>query len=328
MNHKPLAIVLGEPYSTFQEIILKSLKNKKISKFKRPLLFIGCSGLFKKQMLNLNYSYKINIIKLNELKKIKVNKKTINFIDINFKYKKIFDKISSKSNNYINKSFSVALNLLKQKKVFGMINGPVSKKHFLEKKFLGVTEYLKDKTNKNYNPVMLIYNPKLSVSPITTHLPIKQVAKKINKKNIISNVIEINKFYKQKLKKKPSISILGLNPHCETVSKFSEEEKIIIPAIKILLKKKINIDGPFPADTFFFKRNINKYDVVVGMYHDQVLVPIKTLFNFNAINITLGLPFIRVSPDHGTNNKMIGLNKSDYNSFITAINFFKKINAN
>ena len=328
MNHKPLAIVLGEPYSTFQEIIFKSLKNKKILKFKRPLLFIGCADLFKKQMLNLNYSYKINIIKLDELKKIKKNKKIINFIDIDFKYKKIFDKISSKSNSYINKSFSVALNLLKEKKVFGMINGPISKKHFLKKNYLGITEYLKVKTNKNYKPVMLIYNPILSVSPITTHLPIKDVAKKINKKDIISNVIAINKFYKKKLKKKPAIGILGLNPHCETVSKFSEEEKIIIPSIRNLIKKKVNIEGPFPADTFFLKRNINKYDVVIGMYHDQVLTPIKTLFNFNAINITLGLPFLRVSPDHGTNNKMIGLNKSDNSSFITAIDFFKKINAN
>ena len=93
---------------------------------------------------------------------------------------------------------------------------------------------------------------------------------------------------------------------------------------KKLNKKKVNIEGPFPADTFF-KRNINKYDVVIGMYHDQVLTPIKTLFNFNAINITLGLPFIRVSPDHGTNNKMIGLKKSDNSSFITAIDFLKKL---
>ena len=145
-------------------------------------------------MLKLSYSYKINIIKLNELKKIKKNKNIINFIDINFKYKKIFDKISSKSNSYINNSFSVALKLLKERKVFGMINGPISKKHFLKKNYLGITEYLKVKANKNYKPVMLIYNPILSVSPITTHLPIKDVAKKINKKDIISNVIAINKF--------------------------------------------------------------------------------------------------------------------------------------
>ena len=119
-----------------------------------------------------------------------------------------------------------------------MIKGPVSKKYLLKKKFIGVNEYLKDKAGKNYNSVMLIYNPKISVSPITTHLPIKLVAKKISKKNIVSNVIEINKFYKKKLKKKPLIGILGLNPHCETVSKFSEEERIILPSIRALLKKK------------------------------------------------------------------------------------------
>ena len=101
-----------------------------------------------------------------------------------------------------------------------------------------------------------------------------------------------------------------------------------MPAINFLKKKKYKVSGPHSADTFFLNKNLTNYDVVIGMYHDQVLTPIKTLFNFNAINITLGLPFIRVSPDHGTNNKMIGLNKSDNNSFVAAINFFKKINAN
>ena len=87
--------------------------------------------------------------------------------------------------------------------------------------------------------------------------------------------------------------MLGLNPHCETVDNFSEEEKIIIPSIKYLKKKKIIIEGPFSADTFFLKKNIEKFDVVVGMYHDQVLTPIKTIYNFEAINITVGLPFVQ-----------------------------------
>ena len=327
MNYKPLAIILGEPYNTFQEIILKSLKNKKILKYKKPFLFIGSVDLFKKQMKSLNYSYKFNLVNSNKLEKIKLNKNTLNFIDVKFKHKKIFDKISYRSKNYIKNSFEVALNLLKKNKVSGMINGPVSKKHFLKKNFLGITEYLKKHAGNKFNSVMLIYNPKISVSPITTHLPIKDVAKNINKKKIISNIVEINKFYRQKLKKKPLIGVLGLNPHCETISKFSEEENIIKPSIKTLKKKKIAVEGPFSADTFFMKKNIDKYDVVVGMYHDQVLVPIKTLFNFNAINITLGLPFTRVSPDHGTNNKMIGLNKSDNRSFIAAVDFFRNIDA-
>jgi len=169
---------------------------------------------------------------------------------------------------------------------------------------------------------MLIYNSNFSVSPITTHLPISKVSKNITNKRIIENILLINNFFIKKINKKPIIAVLGLNPHCETVNKFSEEDKIIKPALKYLLKKNINIRGLYSADTFFFKKNIKRFDVVVGMYHDQVLAPIKTLYNFNAINITLGLPFLRVSPDHGPNNEMIGKNKSDPRSIITAIKFF------
>ena len=118
---------------------------------------------------------------------------------------------------------------------------------------------------------------------------------------------------------------MGLNPHCETIDKFSEEKKIIIPAINDLKKNNINISGPFPADTFFLKKNIIEYDVVVGMYHDQVLTPLKTLYHFNAINLTLGLPFIRISPDHGPNEKMLGKNISDPSSIFYAMRFINKI---
>ena len=119
--------------------------------------------------------------------------------------------------------------------------------------------------------------------------------------------------------------ILGLNPHCETIDKYSEEEKIIIPSIKYLKKKGINVDGPFSADTFFLKKNLNKYNLVLGMYHDQVLTPIKTIYNFEAINITIGLPFLRISPDHGPNTDMIGKNISDPSSFFYAMKFANKL---
>ena len=118
---------------------------------------------------------------------------------------------------------------------------------------------------------------------------------------------------------------MGLNPHCETTDNVSEERNEIIPAIKYLKKKQIKIFGPFAADTFFLKKNIKNFDVVVGMYHDQVLTPAKTLFNFKAINITLGLPFIKVTPDHGPNYEMIGKNKSDPASIFYAFSFFNKI---
>ena len=172
---------------------------------------------------------------------------------------------------------------------------------------------------------MLIYNEELSVSPLTTHIPIKYVAKKITAKKIKKNIIKLNSFYKRLFNKKIKIAILGLNPHCETLDKYSEEEKIIIPCIKNLKNININVDGPFSADTFFLKSNINNYDVVLGMYHDQVLTPIKTLYNFNAINVTIGLPFIRISPDHGPNSNMLGKNKSDPSSLFYAMKFIENI---
>ena len=192
----------------------------------------------------------------------------------------------------------------------------------LKKKYLGITEYVAKKFNQK-KFAMLIYNEKLAVCPVTTHLPIKLVAKKISKKNIREKIIIINNFYKKYLGFKPKIAVVGLNPHCESISKFNEDTKIIGPLIKAF-RDKINIKGPFSADTIFLKNNRKKFDVIIGMYHDQVLTPIKTLFEYDAINITLGLPFLRVTPDHGPNEKMIGKNISNPISLIRSLEFLDK----
>jgi len=325
VKNNPLLIVLGEPNSIFSEILFKTYKKKIIQKFNRPIIIIGSENLLKLQMKFLKYSIKIQKINTLDLKNSNLSKKYINIINVEYKFKKIFGKISRNSNNYINDCFKIALKLLSEKSAFALINGPVSKTHFLEKKYLGITEYLANKTNIKKKPTMLIYNPSFSVCPITTHLPINRVTKNLTKNKIINDIMNINFFYKKNLNKKPKFAIMGLNPHCESIEKLSEEEKIIKPAIKNLLKNKINIKGPFSADTFFSKKNLSHYDIAVGMYHDQVLVPMKTIFNFEAINLTLGLPFLRVSPDHGTNNGMIGKNMSSALSLIASINFFKKI---
>lgn len=321
MNIKYILIVLGEPYSTFSEIIGKYFIKEKT--FKEKIILIGNINLLNKQLKKLNYFLKLNEIKnLNEAKN-----NTINIINVKFNHKKVFSNISSKSNIYIKEAFDTSLKILKNKhKECILINGPISKKTFLNKKYLGMTEYLAKKTKVN-NEIMLIYNEQLSVSPLTTHIPIKHVSNKISKQKIKKNIEKINYFYEKIFKKKVKIAVLGLNPHCETTDKFSEEEKIISPAIKSLKNKGLNIKGPFSADTFFLRENIKKYDVVIGMYHDQVLTPLKTLYNFNAINITLGLPFIRISPDHGPNSNMLGKNKSDPSSFFYAMNFIKRINS-
>jgi len=317
---KPILVVAGEPFSIFSEILFKSFLKYKI---KRPLVVLASIKLFKSQMNYLKYNIPFNIIdKKFDITELKINK--INIINIDFNFSKPFKKISKDSNLYNKKSFETALYLLKKKNFLGLINGPISKKHFLKKSFPGITEYLAKKTNtKNF--AMLIYNKKLSVSPITTHLPIKNINKYISKKKIIKHSQLIKKFYKKNLNKNPKIAITGLNPHCESIEgKKGEENKIIIPAIKEIKKNTPNISGPYPADSLFMKNNIKKFDAVIGMYHDQVLTPIKSIYNFDAINITLGLPFIRISPDHGTNCLMAGKNKSNPESLISAIKFLDK----
>ena len=312
MSINNLLIVTAEPKSVFLEILFKYLNsNDKFIK-KKKLVLVGNKKIIDKEAKINNYKKKIyQIYDFGSAIKDKLN-----IIDVEIK-KKNYKK-------YISECFNKSISILKKNQDIALINGPVDKKTFLNNKYLGVTEYLAKKTGAK-NPVMLIYNKKISVSPITTHLPIKYVSKHINKNKIIKNVRSINSFYKKNLKKKPRFAILGLNPHCETISKISEEKKIIIPAIAKLKREMIFIKGPFSADSFFIKKNIDEYDVVIGMYHDQVLTPLKTLFNFAAINITIGLPFIRVSPDHGPNSKMYLKNKSDPSSIFCAMDFFNKI---
>ena len=133
------------------------------------------------------------------------------------------------------------------------INGPISKKYFLKKKYLGVTEYLAKKT-KRKKFAMLIYNKDLSVCPITTHLPLKSVAKKITKKIIKEKIILIDSFFKKTMGFKPNIAVTGLNPHCESVHKVNEDIKIIKPVINSLKKLNYKINGPYSADTIFLKK--------------------------------------------------------------------------
>ena len=318
MSTKYILIVHGEPFSIFSEVLGKYFIKKR--KFNKKIIIIGNKQLLKKQLKKLKYNFPLNEIKNYLDSEINL----INIIDINFSHKEIFSNISRKSNKYIEDCFKKSLDILKSNNDFILINGPISKKTFLNKKYSGITEYLSRKTNSR-DEVMLIYNNKLSVSPLSTHIPIKNVTRQVKKDRIVKNVINIDNFYKNILKKESKVAVLGLNPHCETTDKFSEEDKIIKPSINYLKKRGLNISGPFSADTFFIKKNLSKYNVVLGMYHDQVLTPMKTLFNFDAINITIGLPFIRISPDHGPNSIMLGKNKSDPSSFMYAMKFIEKL---
>ena len=316
MNYKPIIIVAGEPNSIFFELFFKVIKKK----IKSPIILIASKELILKQAKILKTKINFNITNEFEVIKKKNKLKRINLIDVDFIQSSGFEKITTKSNNYISSCFDIAIKLLKNKISNKFVNGPISKKNFLKKKFNGITEYLAYKTNtKKF--AMIIYNKNLSVCPLTTHLPIKYVNKKINKLEIINKVKLINNFWKQEFGKQVKIGVTGLNPHCESIDSFNEDQNIILPSIKKLKKLKYNIEGPLAADTIFLKNNRKKFDLIIGMYHDQVLAPIKTLFEYDAINVTIGLPFIRVSPDHGPNESMLGKNKSNYLSLLNSIKF-------
>ena len=191
MNFKnSILVVAGEPNSIFLEIFFKSMKKIKV---KNPLILVGSYKLVALQMKKLNFKKKIKVLDQKNLKSYRLENKSINLIDVKYNTDKAFEKISSKSNIYIKKCFETAFEIIKKYKIKKFINGPINKKTFLNKEFPGITEYISDKF-KLKKTAMLIYNKKLSVCPITTHLPIKLVSKKINKKNISDKVFLINNF--------------------------------------------------------------------------------------------------------------------------------------
>ena len=261
-------------------------------------------------------------MKISKVKDIddKKNEFSLKILDVNLKYKNPFDVPFKESSKFVNKSLDIAHKLSIDKNVLGLINCPIDKKLLL-KKNIGVTEFLSKKCKvRNNSEVMLIRNKKFAVSPITTHIDIKNVSKNLKSKIITNKILTIHKFYTKFLKKIPKIGILGLNPHNAEMERNSEEKKIIIPSILSLKKMGINLIGPLVSDTLFIE-DFKKYDVIVGMYHDQVLTPFKTIFKFDAINITLGLKYLRVSPDHGVAKKLIFKNKANPKSLIECINF-------
>ena len=316
---KIVAILAGDPDSINSELIAKVWKKKQ--KFKNINIFIiGNFNLLSRQFSILNL--KINIKKVLNLD-FEDLYESLFIYDVPLNFKNPF-KVNNKSKaKYLIKCFEIAIKLTKLKKIHGFINCPVNKKDIF-KSDQGVTEFLARKSNILGKEAMIIFNKKLSVCPITTHIKIKEVSKNLTKRIIYDKVKTINKFYKDKFGFKPKIGILGLNPHNYELRNNSEEKKIILPAIKKLQKKGIKVKGPLSGDTAFLKSR--NFHILVGMYHDQVLSPYKALYNFDAINITAGLPYVRVSPDHGTGKDIIKKNMANPMSLIESIKFFNKFN--
>ena len=320
---KKLIIVAGDPHSINTEIIHKVWK-KIDKKIKRRIFLIANFKLIKAQFKKLNA--KIHLIKLKNVDEILKND-YLKVVDVPLNFKNPYKIPFSNSSKYIINSLNLAHKLASSKKeIKGIINCPIDKKLIKSTNKIGVTEFLASKNKiSNGSEVMMIHNKKISVVPLTTHIDIKKVSTKIKSPFIQKKIKILNNTYKDLFKKKPKIAVLGLNPHNSELKKKSEEQLHIIPAIKKLKKIGLNISGPLPADTVFVKI-YKDYDVIVGMYHDQVLTPFKSLFHYDAINITLGLDYIRVSPDHGPAVNLIRKNQANSLSLLKCIKFINNLN--
>jgi len=316
---KKIVIITGDPNSINSELIYKSLKKIKKS-IKNKIYLISNYNLLKNQLKKLKYN--LNLCEVKSLEE-KGKKGEIKLLNIELKYTNPFKVNKLNASNYILQSLNLGHELALKNNDVGLINCPINKELFKKDK-IGVTEYLSSKSKiKDGSEAMLISNKKLAVCPITTHIDIKDVSRKIKKKIIINKISTINKWFQTKYKKKIKVGVLGLNPHNAELRKNSEEIRDIIPAINSLKKKGISVEGPLVADTVFIK-DYKKYHVLVGMFHDQVLTPFKTLFKFDAVNITLGLKYIRVSPDHGIAKNLIFKKKANPESLIKCINLINK----
>ena len=318
---KRILITAGEPASISSEITIKA-----ITKFKKEsnseLILVTDPSLIKHEIKNLNKSAKLNILD----KRLNFNdykNDFINIIPIKLNEKSIPGILNKKNSDFVLKSIKISVDLLLKKKARAVVTNPINK--FIMKsnnfKFNGHTEYLGHLSKFNKKPIMMLESDKLRVVPLTTHIPISSVSKKLNTKMIIEKINILNKELVNIYKiKNPKIYISGLNPHSGDGGKIGKEElTLIYPAIKKLEGLGLNVKGPFPGDTLFQKNKIKEYDVAVCMYHDQALIPIKTLYSGNIINTTLGLDFIRTSPDHGTALDIAGMKKADPYSLILAI---------
>jgi 4-hydroxythreonine-4-phosphate dehydrogenase len=317
----------GEPSGIGPDLIIQLCTSKFWTDIKLPIVCLADPILLTDRASKLGK--KVKLLQINDLDNLQKNKK--NHIQVlcvtkcnNLKPGKLY-----KSNaDYVLKNLDFAIdNALNDKKT-ALVTGPISKENIISinKKFQGHTEYIQKKTASD-DVLMLLGSDKLKVALATTHLPLKNVAKVITKKLIISKAKILNDELKNKFKiKNPKIILLGLNPHAGEGGKIGSEEKdILIPAVKELRRKKINISYPRSADTAFTKKILNETDAYLGMYHDQVLPVIKALSFGSTTNITLGVPIIRTSVDHGVALDIAGTAKSDTSSLKEAIKIAKKI---
>jgi len=324
-----IAITLGDPSGIGPEIILKALKITLIQKMAN-FLIIREKKIIKKAAPAAGVDWH-RIISIDEKRLSTTRFKVGNFylLDLknirptNFQIGQSSVLSGRAAMEYLEKAASLA----QSKKIQAVVTGPISKEaiNAAGYKYPGQTEFFAAKTcTKNY--AMLFDSPSLKIILVTIHTPLRTVPKKISSPKIL-NCLRLGYNFLKKLKiKKPKIAVAGLNPHAgEHGLLGSEEKQIIEPAIQKARKAGLPVVGPFPADVIFKKALEKKFDLVVAMYHDQGLIPLKMVAFDQAVNITLGLPFVRTSPDHGTAFDIAGKGIANPGSLIAALQLAAKL---
>ena len=312
-------LTMGEPGGIASEITLKVWK--KYRKSINPFVYIGNLNLLLKTNLLLKYNVPIKLIN-NINDSLNIFKNYLPVYEIKLKEKVRFGKTSQKNSSQVLLSIKKCVNFALKRKISCFVTNPIEKNIIRQKKknFDGHTHYIANMVSTKI-PVMMLSSPEINVVPITQHISLKKAIKEITKKRIIETTIITNQYLKKYFGiKEPKIALAALNPHASENGAFgNEEKKIIKPSIKKIRLKGVNAKGPYPVDTIFNENIRKQFDVIICMYHDQATMPIKILDFKNGVNLTLGMPIIRTSPDHGTALDIAGKGKASEKSLYAAI---------
>lgn len=300
------------------ELIIKTLSDHRILEICTPVVFANnkCINFYRKTLPEVNFSYS-NVKELNRL-----NPKQVNIFNC-WEEEVVINpgQLNEIGGKYALESLTQATQALKEGLIHGLVTAPIHKKNIHTEAFpyTGHTPYFKAFFNVS-DVVMFMVAENMRVGLVTEHVTVADVSKHITRENILLKLkIMHNSLQKDFGVDKPKIAVLGLNPHAGDEGLIgAEEETIIKPAIKDA-KQSMLVFGPYSADAFFARGQFEKFDAVLAMYHDQGLIPFKSLAIGEGVNYTAGLPVIRTSPDHGTAFDIAGKDKADANSFIVAV---------
>ncbi|MCA0428147.1 MAG: 4-hydroxythreonine-4-phosphate dehydrogenase PdxA [Bacteroidetes bacterium] len=314
-----IGISIGDLNSIAPEVVLKSLHDHRILDYCVPVIYASVKAInFWKKLLNLSD------LQLNYIRSIdQVNHRKINLLNVWEEEVEIKPGESSElMGNYAFLALEAACNDVLSGQLQGLVTAPLNKNtvNRPDRPFSGHTEYLAERADAQ--SLMVLSNEDLRVALITGHIPISEVAGKLN----IEGVKQKIKLFAKALKSDfginhPKIGVLGLNPHAGDNGLLGKEElEILIPAIDSLSEDPGYLAmGPYPADGFFGSGQFKKFDGILAVYHDQGLIPFKSLAFHDGVNITCGLPFVRTSPDHGTAYTIAGKNQANPESFRNAL---------